>query len=302
MIEKHRELNPNCYIRFSSELLQRIGYSKAFARCTNLLKSFGVNRPGRRLRLSQIDLAFDFQKDLSVYFDNPSYHVSTRIQNTVSRNEAGRLVWRLWGVGAQTGYKVRVYDKRQEVLDVLGKEYWPPIFESQGFDLDKPIWRIEYELRRDFLKKWKINRFSQFLNAQKSIQKRLFDLWSIKFRDDSNVSRCSYVPEFAYLYQHFSQDFVQHEQDSRPELFEKASDLHLIKAVNAVVGFITNQAASACAQNDVPSNVLGFISRRLGVLHKMLKATVLNCPFDFLLHVSALMQRKGYYFVPVPEI
>lgn len=237
-------LNPNCYIRFSSEYIQRVGYQKAYARCCGLLKSFGVHRPGRRLKLSQIDLAFDFQADLSRYFDKANFHIKTRLQNFISRHEGDSLVWRLWGVGGSTGYKVRCYDKLRESHEVSGKQYWHQIWTQSGFSLEKPIWRIEYELHRDFLKQWSVNTLRQFLNAQLSIQKRLFDLWSIKNKDDSNISRCSHVPEFQYLIEHFSQPFQEHEVDKRPDAYEKAADQQLIRAVNALVSMVTNRAAA----------------------------------------------------------
>ncbi|PKN40513.1 MAG: hypothetical protein CVU60_15310 [Deltaproteobacteria bacterium HGW-Deltaproteobacteria-18] len=295
-------LKPNCFIRFSSEYIQRVGYQKAYARCCGLLKSFGVHRPGRGLKLSQIDLAFDFQSDLSRYLDNPAYHVKTRLQNTVSRNEAEGLVWRLWGVGGSRGYKVRVYDKRQEASAVVGKEYWHEVWTNQGFTLEEPIWRIEYEMHRDFLKEWKIERLSQFLNAQQSIQKRLFDLWSIKIRDDSNVSRCSNVPEYEYLIEHFSQDFIEHEVDRRPEAYERAADQQLIRAVNALVASVTNKAAAFFARGHKVLNAETLVSQRVAGFNRLIKETSLGSPEQFLLAATALLQKKGYYYTPAHQM
>lgn len=298
-------LKPNCFIRFSSEYTQRVGYQKAYARCCGLLKSFGVHRPGRGLKLSQIDLAFDFQADLSRYLDSPDYHIKTRLQTTVSRNESDGLVWRLWGVGASRGYKVRCYDKRQEALAVAGKEYWHAVWQAQGFSLDAPIWRIEYEMHRDFLKEWKINRLSEFLNAQLSIQKRLFDLWSIGFADErvksGKADRMQHVPEFEYLIEHFSQPFQEHEVDRRPESYEKAADQQLIKAVNALVSAVTNKAAAFFARKKDVTNLETYIGQRVGAFRNLVKDSVLGNPEQFLLAVTALLQKKGYYYTPAHE-
>lgn len=296
------DLKPNCYIRFASEYIQRVGYQHAYARCCGLLKSFGVHRPGRGLKLSQIDLAFDFQTDLGRYLDNPAYHVKTRLREVSSHHSGERLDWRLWGLGASRGYKVRVYDKLQESQDVLGKEYWHQVWLSQGFSLEDPIWRIEYEMHRDFLKEWKIERLSQFLNAQQSIQKRLFDLWSIKVRDDSNVTRCSNVPEFEYLIEHFSQDFIEHEVDRRPEAYEKAADQQLIRAINALVAAVTNKAAAFFARQKEVLNAETLIGQRLGAFNRQIKETCLGSPEQFLLAVTALLQKKGYYYTPAHQM
>lgn len=296
-------LKPNCFIRFSSEYIQRVGYQKAYARCQGLLKSFGVHRPGRALKLSQIDLAFDFQTDLSRYLDNPAYHVKTRLQNSISRHEkAENLVWRLWGVGGSRGYKVRVYDKRQESTEVEGKQYWHAVWQSQGFSLEEPIWRLEYEMHRDFLKEWQINSFSQFLNAQLSIQKRLFDLWSIKVRDDSNVSRCSNVPEFGHLIEHFSRPFQEHEVDRRPESYERAADQQLIRAVNALVAAVTNKAAAFFARKKEVRDASLYIRQRLGAFRSLVDESVLGNPEQFLCAVTALLQKKGIYYSPAHQM
>lgn len=295
------DLKPNCYIRFSSEYIQRVGYHRAYARCCGLLKSVGVHRPGRGLKLSQIDLAFDFQSDLSLYLDNPKYHVTTRLQNTVSRHEADNLVWRLWGVGASRGYKVRCYDKLQESHSVAGKEYWHQVWINQGFTLDAPVWRVEYEMHRDFLKEWKIERLSHFLNSQLSIQKRLFDLWSIKNRDNSNVNRCSHVPEFQYLIEHFCRPFQEHEVDRRPESYEKAADQQLVKAVNVLVSAVANKAAAFFARKKECKDMELYIRQRLGAFNGLVRDSVLGSPTEFLLAVTALLQKKGFYYTPAHE-
>lgn len=293
-------LKPNCFIRFSSEYIQRVGYQKAYARCCGLLKSFGVHRPGRGLKLSQIDLAFDFQADLSRYLDSPDYHVKTRLQTTVSRNEAEGLVWRLWGVGGSRGYKVRCYDKRQEALAVAGKEYWHGVWEAQGFSLDAPIWRIEYEMHRDFLKEWKINRLSEFLNAQLSIQKRLFDLWSIGIADErvrsGKADRMQHVPEFEYLIEHFSQPFQEHEVDRRPESYERAASQQLMRAVNSLVSMMTNSAAAMYSKTKESKDIVVYMSKSFRAFQDKLGETILGDPPAFLLAVTALLQKKGYYY------
>ncbi len=299
-------LKPNCFIRFSSEYIQRVGYQKAYARCCGLLKSFGVHRPARGLKLSQIDLAFDFQTDLSRYLDSPDFHVKTRLQTTVSRNESDGLVWRLWGVGGSRGYKVRCYDKRQEAQAVVGKEYWHSIWQEQGFSLEDPIWRIEYELHRDFLKEWKINRLSEFLNAQMSIQKRLFELWSIGIADErvksGKADRMQHVPEFEYLIEHFSQDFIEHEIDRRPEAYERAADQQLVRAVNSLVSMATNQAAVMYSKTKESLDIAVCISKSFRIFQEKLSSSVLNDPAAFLLSVTALLQKKGYYYTRAHEM
>jgi len=291
-------MNPNCFIKFSSEYIQRVGYSVAYARCVTFLKTVGMSRPGRKLKLSQIDLAFDFQSDLGRYLDNPAYRISTRLGESTDRKRHDVVKWRLWGIGASNGYKVRVYDKLLESNEVAGKQYWHAVWQGQGFELDRPIWRLEYEMHRDFLKNWKINRLTQFLNAQQSIQKRLFELWSIKVLDDSNISRCSYVPEFKYLFEHFSQDFIEHKVDRRPETYLAAANQQLSRAVNALVSMMTNNAAAMYSSSKEATDIVVCMSKCFRIFQEKLNETILGSPESFLSAVTVLLQKKGFYFAP----
>ena len=145
------------------------------------------------------------------------------MSSTSTREESGKVVWKLWGVGGSNGYKVRCYDKLQEAKSVDGKLYWLGVWESQGYDLDRPVWRVEYELRRSFLKCWRINTFDQFLSCQQAIQKRLFELWNIKKITDSNISRCEYVDEYKFLFDNFTQNYRINKIDKRPDEYKRCS-------------------------------------------------------------------------------
>ena len=80
------------------------------------------------------------------------YAVQTKLKNCSDRRELDGLKHRLFGIGTSVGYKVRCYDKLGESNNVRGKLYWHEIWRQMGFSLEKPIWRVEYEIRRDFLK------------------------------------------------------------------------------------------------------------------------------------------------------
>lgn len=293
-----KELNPNCYIRFSSEVIQRQGYDKVYMRCCNMLRFFGVTRPGKTLKLSQIDLAFDFQADFSKYLDDRSnYSVQTKLKGSTGRRNRDLLGYRLYGVGSSVGYKVRCYDKLQESKDKKGKLYWHEIWLQQGFSLEKPIWRIEYELRRDFLKSWKINSLRSFVRQQQAIQKRLFGLWNIKVLDDSNKSRCSYVPEFDYLFEHFAEDFKKHYVDKRPEEYERACAMKMAHAVAAFIAAATNGAAYfklSNANGDLAASRNDIFSQFLSALHD----SAIYDDDQFRAVVDDALSRRGYYFKP----
>lgn len=292
-----KKLNPNCYIRFSSEVIQRQGYLKVYSRCCCILRFFGVERPGRFLKLSQIDLAFDFQADFSAYLSNSrDYHVQTKLSKGKVRTveDSSVISWRLWGTAAS--YKVRCYDKLKEAKEASsGKLYWFAVWEAQGFDLEKPIWRVEYELRRSFLKQWRINRFYDFLRLQLSIQKMLFGLWNIKIRDDSNITRCSLVPEFQYLVDFFSQDFIKNEVDKRPEEYEASARNVLRQAISFFSSYILNRAAYQNALYGRQCNV-SLRDTFIADFKASLRQSVVYSDADLDCLVEELLRKRGYYF------
>lgn len=293
-----KELKPNCYIRFSSEVIQRQGYDKVYMRCCNMLKYFGIDRPGKTLKLSQVDLSFDFQADFSKYIDDrENYAVQTKLKNCSDRRELDGLKHRLFGIGTSVGYKVRCYDKLGESNNVRGKFYWHEIWRQMGFSLEKPIWRVEYEIRRDFLKSWKVNSLRSFLRCQRAIQKRLFSLWNIKILDDSNKSRCSFVPEFDYLIEHFTEDFRKHYVDKRPEEFERACAMKMAHAVAAFISAATNGAAHFRIRNSAAP----LEYSRENIFNNFLSLVKESAIYDdnqFPAVVEDALSRRGYYFKP----
>ncbi|GAB1411227.1 hypothetical protein MASR1M90_23810 [Desulfovibrionales bacterium] len=296
-------LKPNCYIRFSSEVIQRQGYDKVYMRLCNILKFLGLKgRPGKQLKISQVDLSFDFQADFSKYMeDRENYTIQTKLKNSSDRRQHEAITYRLFGIGSTVGYKVRCYDKLAESKSVPGKSYWHEIWEKMGFSLDRPIWRVEYEIRRDFLKSWKINSFSAFLRCQQAIQKRLFQLWNIKVRDDSNKSRCSFVPEFEFLLEHFTEDFRKHYVDKRPEEFERACALKMSSAVAALISSITNGAAVfkiAAPQNSLSSERTRLLNQFLSLV----RDSAIYDDGNFSACVDDVLYRQGYYFAPCGQM
>lgn len=294
-------LRPNCFIRFSSEVIQREGYDKVYERLIKILNYLGVKRPGKYLKLSQVDVCFDFQQDFSKYLDDRSnFAIQTKLKDSSDRRQNDKVTYRLFGIGSTVGYKVRCYDKLSETKDVPGKLYWQSIWQAMGFSLEAPIWRVEYEIRRDFLKSWKVNSLRSFLRCQRAIQKRLFGLWNIKVRDDSNKSRCSFVPEFQFLIEHFTEDFRKHFVDKRPEEYERAGKLKMACAISALIAASVNFGAYSFIKNKDTE----LRQVKLGCLNNVLKEFSIyssgegSSEGSFADDVLSALRKKGFYFSP----
>lgn len=170
-----------------------------------------------------------------------------------------------------------------------------------GFSLEAPIWRVEYEIRRDFLKSWKVNSLRSFLRCQRAIQKRLFSLWNIKVLDDSNKSRCSFVPEFDFLIEHFTEDFRKHFVDKRPEEYERACALKTAQAVAAIVAAVTNGAAHFRIR-DKQSPLGGSRKQIVNNFLSLVQESAIYDDDQFSEVVDEALQRRGFYFSPCGEI
>lgn len=188
-----------------------------------------------------------------------------------------------------------------EVYCEVGPAYRGPQVEVEtrqmGFSLDAPIWRVEYEIRRDFLKSWKINSLRAFLRCQRAIQKRLFLLWNIKILDDSNKSRCSFVPEFDFLIEHFTEDFRKHYVDKRPEEFERACALKMSVALASFIASATNGAAHF----KIHDSSLDLSATRRQFINKFLNLLKESAIYDddlFSADVEDALKRRGFYFKP----
>lgn len=294
-------MKPNCFIRFSSEVIQREGYDKVFKRCCNILKYLGLNRPWKKLKLSQVDLSFDFQADFSKYIDDrANYAIQTKLRDSSDRRQNDTITYRLFGIGTTVGYKVRCYDKLAESNTVPGKLYWQEIWRQMGFSLEEPIWRVEYEIRRDFLKSWKVNSLRSFIRCQRAIQKRLFALWNIKVLDDSNKSRCSFVPEFDFLIEHFTEDFRKHYVDKRPEEYERACAMKTAQAVAAIVAAVTNGAAHFRIR-DAQAPLVDPRNKIINNFLSLVRDSAIYDDDQFPTEVDEALQRRGFYFSPLGE-
>lgn len=70
----------------------------------------------------------------------------------------------------------RIYPKDYEAKS-KHKEYFYSIWEAKGWDGKSPITRIEFQSRRDFLKKWSVNTIDDIRNQAPDLWKYLTESW-----------------------------------------------------------------------------------------------------------------------------
>ncbi len=97
--------------------------------------------------VSRIDMYVDFATSQSMdTWDRAAW--VTRAASIVSYAENSRFTG--WGIGIGSSIGCRLYDKLYEITK-SNKGYLVPLWESSGWLGDQPIWRLEFELKRELL-------------------------------------------------------------------------------------------------------------------------------------------------------
>ncbi len=122
----------------------------------------------------------------------------------------------------KTPFYLRLYDKKLELKKSSKKEIMDAYFTHLGFDLDAPIYNLEFEMHRVHFKKMSIRTLEGFLCNIENLFKhamneiRLIDLSSITQKDIKNNSknRAKTLPIWDYIKERFHiESFMQYSID-----------------------------------------------------------------------------------------
>lgn len=115
-------------------------------------------------------------------------------------------------------FRLRVYNKKKELLKSKKSELMYEYLLNGGMDKDKPIWNIEFEMHREFLKEFKILSVDDAIaNAENLFKQacdyvRLVDISSISEADmlNGHKNRASTLPVWEKIKDSYSlKDFMQ---------------------------------------------------------------------------------------------
>jgi hypothetical protein len=156
---------PMAYIKVSSEYLTYKKPADAEKALYKLLKELG--KVQSTANVSRVDLFVDFvsTQDMEAWDRNAWV---TRAGSVNSYAVDGRFTG--WAVGMGGVIAARLYDKLYEISK-SNKDYLIPLWEMMGRKEGDPVWRLEFEFKRDFLKQKDIIPLSEALT-------HLNGLWS----------------------------------------------------------------------------------------------------------------------------
>jgi hypothetical protein len=177
---------PNVYISLNSELLWATGVDGAIDRAREVLQSLGGTLSD--VLISRCDPCVDVVIDGGLTYEFLKAHrvPGNRKENAIEKS--GRL--ETYYNGAKEGdTQLRIYDKRLEVIQ-SEKKLW--FFDLWGVGVDADVWRFEFQLRREALKRYGINSDEDLAEKLPGVWRDLTTEWfSLRNQDDSNTTRRS---------------------------------------------------------------------------------------------------------------
>jgi len=180
---------PEIFVEFRSRLLLG-GLTDAYLIIREWIEKWAVISSEK---VSRADLTTDFQGDLRLDMDNVVMRCRKNDTNFESLHREGR---RITGYTFGSGeLMLRIYDKTQE-LKKKGKQYILAEWEKHGWDKESEVWRVEYQMRREVLKQFKIE-------TLQDLRTKAPDMWNYLTKEwftvrqpsvtDSTRSRWSYT-------------------------------------------------------------------------------------------------------------
>lgn len=150
-LDSHRL--PLCFCRISSELLTRCGQDESVSPLFGIVSELGdlVGDP----KVSRVDLCVDFVPECSMLFENRAW---VRRAHKIHMYSNGPASTDYTGCMIGTGGMVvaRIYDKTAEIK-VSGKRFFYERWIAAGWDGMAPVWRLEFQFKREFLMQMGLN-------------------------------------------------------------------------------------------------------------------------------------------------
>ncbi|MEM4988796.1 hypothetical protein V8G57_15490 [Collimonas sp. H4R21] len=146
----HAKALPMAYAKVSSHYLCHKTPAEAEAHLRSLLYQLGeVNPP----KVSRIDLFVDFSSSVDMESWSRTAWVTKASgvsQYAQDQNFTG------WLIGAGSALMARLYNKRIEI-EKSGKTYLEPLWREAGWDAVQPVWRLEFQFKREVLDQLGLN-------------------------------------------------------------------------------------------------------------------------------------------------
>ena len=136
---------PMAYVKLSSEYLTHMTPEEAEKALYSLLSQLGTIQS--EANVSRVDMFVDFVSDQDMEgWTREAWvtHASSVNAYAVDNHFTG------WAIGLGGVMAGRLYDKKLEILK-SNKGYLIPLWQQAGWQVEEPVWRLEFEFKRQIL-------------------------------------------------------------------------------------------------------------------------------------------------------
>lgn len=186
---------PMAYVQISSSMLAAFTPCQAESKLSAILEQLGDIEPART---SRIDLYVDFMCDVDM--ESWTRHAwVTRAHNIQSYSVQGQFSG--WSIGMGGVMAARLYNKTLEI-ETSGKDYLKELWRKTGWDGVRPIWRLEFEFKREVITQKGLSGLYQTLEHLDGLWAYATDEWlrlTLPSEHDSTRSRWPIHPLWACL-------------------------------------------------------------------------------------------------------
>jgi hypothetical protein len=187
---------PLAYVQLSSQLLTTLSVQDAVNSLSTIMRSFGLVKG--EPQISRVDLFVDFVSPVAMNSWDQSAWV-TRAHTIASYSLRRRFSG--WSVGMGGVMGARLYDKTLE-LEKSKKDYLKPLWKLAGWDEQSPVWRLEFQYKREALKELGVLEVSDLLQHCGGLWSYAATDWlrlTVPNNDDTNQTRWNNHPLWSDL-------------------------------------------------------------------------------------------------------
>lgn len=187
---------PMAYVKVSATYLAHAGPVEAQKALYELLSQMGEIKG--EANVSRIDLYVDFVSSVDMESWNRHAWV-TRANDVDQYSVKGRFSG--WAIGMGGNIACRLYDKVLEIAS-SGKNYLLGLWGEAGWEPSEPVWRLEFEIKREALTQRGLSSLPQVMANQGGLWSYLTTEWlrlTLPNPDDQTRSRWPVHPLWGYI-------------------------------------------------------------------------------------------------------
>lgn len=186
---------PMAYVKVSSGYLAHVGPAEAEKALYALLSELGEIKESANV--SRIDLFVDFVTYENIEWDRQAWVTRAAAVNAYAINEK----FSGWSVGQGGDMSARLYNKLLEIQK-SGKTYLLDLWAAAGRKPEAPVWRLEFQIKREILAQKAIPKLDQVLSNLNGLWSYATTEWlrlTLPNEDDQTRSRWPAHPLWGYL-------------------------------------------------------------------------------------------------------